>query len=86
MHTYYFIGTKKATDNYIKELFREKKNLIKQKEMFKDSKYLKEQLKQIDIEINQIEDRIQEKIIENRLIKRVLFFEIGSWYKSYKRR
>lgn len=85
MHTYYLIGTKKSTDEYIKTLYKEKRTLIERKEMFKDCKYLKEELAKLDIEIKETESRINEKITENRLIKRVLFMEIGSWYKYYKK-
>lgn len=99
-HSYYLVGTKKATDDYIKELFAKKRRL--EEENNQNNEYIKSlkedgcilkpsnffiiRKKQLKNDIADVEKEIEKKIIETRLIKRVLFYEIGHWYKSYKRR
>ena len=97
-HTYYLMGTKEIIDEFTKEYFSEKrelldrlvhinlqiKNLKKSGCTLSKDDYFIQEAKKIKKEIKSLDKKIEENILQAKHIKRVLYSEFGGWYKSYK--
>ena len=91
-HCHVMIGYKKGMEESISEAYKEIKELKDDLEYYlekwekSNNEFYKKEADYIKQKIKQTEERIENYKIKARLIKDILFTEIGPWYSSYKNR